>query len=349
MVASAASTTLNGRAGGDGLRTVSYGELLTLELDSARSVIERLIAEVTGAILGGPANVGKTWVALDQARAVAAGVEWLGRFATTQGTVLFVDEESHLPGVMARARMLEQGNPLGADLPLHFAVGWGIRLDSRSVERLDRLLTEYRPSLVIFDSLTRVHGADENHAGQMADVFGNAKALMRHHGAAFLFTDHVRKRGLINEPEEMLRGSTEKRAWPDCILSVEPDGRDPSSLVVRHTKARHGRKLDPFVVKIDVDEAEGTARLVHAGEASTDQATRGHDIVQAIHALQAQLGPDGADATTAAAWLGCSPDTVRRHVVKLAAAGLVAVRKAEASSKGGPRRDVYDVLGGEDR
>ena len=323
----------------------TYGDLLTLDLPPARRLIDGLVDEGTGNIWGGAPNVGKTWLTLTAARSVAAGAPWLGHLPTAQGTVLVVDEESHLAGLQARVRMLEAAEPLGPDLPLLFAVGRGLRLDAASAAELDRLLGRYRPALVVLDSMTRVHGADENSAGQMADVFGNAKALMRRHGAAFLFTDHVRKKGLINDPDEVLRGSTEKRAWPDSILAVEADERDRGALVVRHTKARHGRRLDPFGVSLEIDEAAGTARLVHAGAVRTDQATKGHDVVQAIHALKAQLGPDGADATTVAAWLACHPDTVRRHVAKLVAAGIVATRKAAPGERGGKPKDFYDVTG----
>jgi hypothetical protein len=183
---------------------------------------------------------------LTMARAVAAGRDWVGRFPTTQGAVLYVDEESHLAGVKERLLMLEKAEPLGGTCRSASPSGSGPASTPRQGRRSS---TACWPStgrvLTIVDSLTRVHGADENSAGQMADVFANAKALMRAHGTAILFADHLRKRGLVNDPEEMLRGSTEKRAWPDGILVVEPDGSEGTGLVVRHVKARHGRRLDP--------------------------------------------------------------------------------------------------------
>ena len=98
---------------------------------------------------------------------------------------LIVDEESHLRGLVSRARMLERAHPFGRDLPLHFAVGLGLRVDAGpAVARLDALLTQYHPGFVVGDSLTRSHTANENSAGEMAAVFFNTKALMRAHGAA---------------------------------------------------------------------------------------------------------------------------------------------------------------------
>ncbi len=339
---------LAGNLGDDGLPlTYTYDDLLSLDIPPAGQLIEGMIEEGSGNILGGPPNVGKSWLTLAMGRSIAGGVDFLGRFATIQGTVLVVDEESHLPGVVARAKMLDRADRLGPGLPLHFAVGRGLRLDDASAAALDRDMARVKPKLVILDSLVRVHGANENDAGQMADVFNNAKRLMRRHGAAFLFTDHVRKLGLINDPEERLRGSTEKRAWPDAIFAADPVKDDPNDLTFVQTKARHGRKLDPFTVKLEIDPVAGTARLVYGGEASTDAVTRGAEVIQAIHAVKAQLGEDAADRTAIAGWLSCSEATVTRHANQLVAAGLIASRKVKSGPRGGQPRVVYDVAGGE--
>ena len=323
---------------------LSYGDLLAAELPEARPLVAGLVEEGSGNILAGPPSVGKTWLVLALARAVASGTDWLGHFATNQATVLVVDEESHLPGLQARARMLEAGDPLGHDLPLRFAIGHGVRIDANpGAAHLDALLARHRPGLTILDSLTRVHGADENSAGQMADVFANAKALMRAHGTAFLFTDHVRKKSLLNDPEEMLRGSTEKRAWPECILFATP--AEAGKLTVTHVKARFTERVADFMVEVRVDKAAGTATVRHAGASVAQAETKANDLIAAIHALKAQLGADGADATRVAAWLEVHPDTVRRHAKRLVAAGIVATRRV--STKGAPK-DVYDVVGGRD-
>ena len=312
-------------------------------------MIAGLVGEETGNIWGGAANVGKSFLTVTAARAIAAGVPFLGHFATSQHTVLIVDEESHLRGIVARARMFEKAEPLGRDLPLHFAIGHGLRVDAMpAVAQLDALITKYRPGLVICDSLTRVHTANENSAPEMAGVFYTVKALIRHHRCSFLFTDHTRKKGLINDVEETLRGSTEKRAWADSILAVEASDQGREHLVITHTKSRHGARLDPFGVHLDVDSHEGTARLTYTGTVASSTVSKANDLLAAIHALQSQLGPDGADTTTLAAWLDCSPATITRHTKKLIAAGIIAIRKASTGAKGGRPKDVYDVIGGRD-
>lgn len=340
----------NGHANGAhdiGADVLSWAELLEMELPPERPIIAGLIGEDTGAIIGGPPNVGKSWLILAAARAIASGTPFLGEFATTQHTVLIVDEESHLRGIVSRARMMEKAISLGRDLPLHFAVGLGIRVDvDAAVSRLDALMTKYTPGLVVADSLTRVHTANENSASEMARVFLAVKDLMRRHSCAFMFTDHTRKKSLINDPEETLRGSTEKRAWADSIFAVEPDEQDRKQLVVTHTKARHEGRREPFGVRLEIDQVEGTAYLRHTGAVTSTAQSKANDILAAIHALHEQLGLDGACATTISAWMNCSPDTAERHANKLVTAGILAKRKVVPTVKGGRPKTVYDVAGG---
>jgi len=49
-----------------------------------------------------PAKVGKSWLALDLALAVAVGLSWLGSFMTTQGNVLILDNELHDETIASR-------------------------------------------------------------------------------------------------------------------------------------------------------------------------------------------------------------------------------------------------------
>ena len=318
--------------------------MLTSAFPRPAPLVDGVLDQGTGAILAGPAGVGKTWIALDLIRAVASGTPWLDRFPTNAGPVLVIDEESSLWGVQDRLRMLEAGRELGSDLPVTFSIGQGIRLDTQDgTTRLEALVQKHRPVLIVIDSFTRIHALTENSAGEMATLFRIATALMTAHGCCILFVDHVRKKGLVDAPDEVLRGSSEKRAWPSTVLFAAVG--EPGQVTITHSKARYHEPQAPFSVAIAVDAELGSARVRHGGAIASSAITKSNDILEAIQAVKAQLGADGADATAVGAWLDCHPDTVRRHVQKLERAGLVMARSIKSGPDGGKPKQVFDVTG----
>ncbi len=327
----------------------SYQELLAVNLPPERPLIAGLMGEETGNIWGGPGGVGKSWLVMAAARAIASGTPFLDHFPTTQHAVLIVDEENRLRNLQARARMFENAAPLG-NIPITFAVGMGLRVDAAAeLDQLNALMTEHRPGLVVLDSLTRVHGANENSAGEMANVFFYTKALMRAHRCAVLFTDHTRKKGLNNDPAEILRGTSEKRAWPETIIDVAGDDEDRNRLVLTVTKSRESETGAPFSVRRDVNTAAEIARLVYTGEATEHKAvSTADDIVRAIHLIVAQHGTDAADATRISDVLNCSRSTIDRHAPRLVKAEILETHSVPASEKGGSPKKVYTVKGGRD-
>ena len=318
---------------------LSHNALLTTHFPPARQIVAGILNGGEGGFLAGPPGTGKTWAALALALAVASGTPWGGHFPTKQGTVLIIDEESHLPGLQDRVRMMEAAEPLGSDLPIYYAVGHGIRFDrADDWTYLAGLLDAHHPDLVIVDSFTRVHGANENSAGEMADVFSNIKQLMRDHGCAFLIVDHLRKKGLINDSEEMLRGSSEKRAWPEVILFAQPD--EHRNLRMSHIKSRYSKRLDDWTFRLDVDSDAGTASVQFDGAALPPDHANRSDIMAAIAQVTDQLGPDGADVATIAGYLEVNPTTAKRHLDKLLAIGMVWTRSARTA---GRTKTVYGL------
>jgi hypothetical protein len=298
-----------------GARALSHAQLLTLELPQRRPLVEQLIDEETGCIIAGPGGTGKTWLALDLARAIASGTPWLGHFPTNQAPVLIIDEEGNERGIQDRLRLMNASLPLD-DPPIWFVIGLGLKIDADQTRAvIEEEIDRYRPGVVIFDSLTRIHSANENDASEMSRVFARFSALRRDYGCTVVLIDHLRKKGLINDEAEMLRGSTDKRNWPDTILFASPGER--GSLTVSHIKARYGEAVDEFGVALEIDNAAGTARIRYQGHVPSAHHGKGNDIIAAIHALKAQLGEDAASIMTIAAWLDVSDETVRKHIKRL--------------------------------
>jgi hypothetical protein len=248
------------------LVTLSPSELLSRTRDSITWRVEGVLPCQGVGILAGPAGYGKSWALLDLAIATTLGERWLGHFPTVLGRVLYIDEESseELLGIRIRKLLaFRAGRPESLDL--HFCVGQSVSLsDLAGVARLRALLADLRPQLVVIDSFIRIHRAEENSASDMAAVSAVIRELVRDFDCAFCFADHQRKAGAGETSlDTMLRGSTEKAAFVDSLLSMK---KTAVGLIVEHSKSRFAEPVSTFVLQIE-DPVPGSTRVLHAGNA----------------------------------------------------------------------------------
>lgn len=275
--------------GGDLAMSIEY--LLANPPPQPVPLIHGVIDCGTGVLFGGQPNVGKSWMVMDLAVAVSTGRPWLDSFATDRGGVLMIDEEGTEYGQYERFQMLFDGRGLAPfDVPLHVAIGTGIRLDTDiGITRVRRMLERYKPRIVVLDSLVRLHSGDENSAKSMSNFFEITKKLMRTYETTFCFTHHVRKPSIeLSDPGDLLRGTSEIRAWPDTIFVAAP-GETNQEIIIHHVKARYGKRMAPFRVIMQIDDNEKTARIVHGGDVEDDgPITQQNKILRTISDLTEQ-------------------------------------------------------------
>jgi len=246
---------------GDDLAT-SLHDLLTKQIDPPQPLVSGLIDAGTGILMVGPPNVGKSWMAMDLALAVATGTEWLDH-PTEQAPVLYIDEEGSEWGDQQRFLMMVEGRRIGSaiDLPLHLAIGKQFKLDTpRGLTAVRRMIERYRPSLIIVDSLVRVQSGDENSSRDMEKFFAIAKKIQSTTGAAMLFIHHVRKPGKDDDGLDLMsiiRGSSEIPAYFDSIFIVKGN---ENGVEFHVNKQRWRKKASPALYKIVVEE-EQSARI----------------------------------------------------------------------------------------
>ena len=227
-------------------------------------LMEGIIPRTTTGIAAGEPGVGKTWLVMDLVLAMASGVPWLGKFETKPCKVLVVDEEN--AHVLVRKRFLSlawkyrQYERLDE---IDFLVGESIDITplehpkigmqpSGDFTMLYNTIGTHGYDVVVFDSLTRLHHADENDSSRMSAVFRYIKKLMDDFGVSCVFTHHFNKsRGHSNN---RLRGSSDILAFPDYVLRVETDRNhgdiSDTGIVVDHGKSRWGINMGKFFVKL---------------------------------------------------------------------------------------------------
>jgi hypothetical protein len=316
---------------GDDL-ALSLGELLTKDLQPPKPLVAGLIDAGTGVLLAGEPNVGKTWLAMDLALAVATGSNYLDR-PTEQAPVLYIDEEGSEWGDQQRFMMMVNGRNLGSaiDLPLHLAIGKQFKLDTpRGLTAVRRMIERYRPQLIIIDSLVRVQTGDENSSRDMEKFFSIAKRIQGTTGAALLFIHHVRKSSKDDDGTnlmQLIRGSSEIPAYFDTILIAKAN---EAGVEVHVNKQRWRKKATPALYKIVVEE-EQLARVefvTELDEPSGERDTAGTRlfIARKVHELI-----DSGELATVQSVAGAtnrSVTSVRSHLEAMSAPGGVLEKYA---------------------
>lgn len=152
------------------------------ELDALGSpgwLIDGLWAAEGVGVIGGTPKSCKTWLALDLAVSVSSGTDALGRFPVqTPGRVLVYCAEAHRD-LRDRIRMIAAARGLGlSDLDLELIVADSLRLDAgRDLARLRATVEQRAPRLVVLDPLVRLHGINENSAGEMSALLGELRIV----------------------------------------------------------------------------------------------------------------------------------------------------------------------------
>ena len=204
-----------------------------------RWLVTGLWSEQAVGIVGGEPKCCKSFLALDLAVAVAAGIPCLRRFVVPRaGRVLLFAAEDALHIVRGRLEGICAATGLAlADLDIQVITAPTVRLDLDADRRnLAETVARLQPRLLILDPFVRLHRIDENASGEVAPLFAYLRDLQRRHGVAVLVVHHARKGAGGVRAGQALRGSSEFHAWGDSNLYLRRDG-DHLSLSVEHRAA----------------------------------------------------------------------------------------------------------------
>lgn len=178
------------------------------------------------AILAGRQKLGKTWLAIDWAIAVASGGVAMGCVECEQGDVLYVDLEN---GHRRIQRRLETLFPEASTRPDLSRLEWvtdAPALNDGFIALLDEWRRSVRsPRLVVVDVLQRVKPvARGNQNAYEADYSALAELQQwaTGQGVAVLCLHHTRKGG-ADDPLEALSGSNGLSACADTTLVLDRD------------------------------------------------------------------------------------------------------------------------------
>ena len=291
-----------------------HTELLQTELAPLKWVVEDLVPDGGLTLLAGKKKVGKSWMALQIAQAVAVGTTVLDR-PTSQGPVVYIClEDGHR---RLRERLKKQSAP--DDLPIEYLTRFA-QLDQNGLDDLRTLLASSRPRLVIIDTLAAaVSGnVDQDSAGPMSDLCNALRAMGQDHGVGVMVIAHHGKR-VRSDPGDDIRGSSAIAAAADINLGIyKKDGT--------YTLMTEGRDIGGEELRIAFDANEtwswhlvGDARKLAQSEAESE-------IIDALEVLGT------ADARALADAVGKTRPAVQKALKRLREQRRIAWKKEKGSN-----------------
>jgi RecA-family ATPase len=238
---------------------------ISREETAQRWLVESLWGESSVGVIGGAPKCAKTWLGLDLALSVATGTDCLGRYAVPRpGPVLVYLAEDALPIVrervegMARHRGLEL-----TGVEIHVITVPSLRLDRDSPrQQLLETARRLRPRLLLLDPLVRLHGVDENNAGEVAELLAYFRLLQRELDLSVILVHHTRKNAAGGVAAgQGLRGSGDIHAFGDSNLYL----RRVQQRLVLSSEHRAAAASPPVDLQLVSDPAE-TIHLEVVGE-----------------------------------------------------------------------------------
>ena len=216
----------------------------------------------------------KTWATIDLLVAVAMGRPWLERFACEQGKPLLIDWESGDYETRRRIQADTRAHGILGPLrpPVRFVTMPDLFFTSDDFEAaITELATVY--SVIAFDSLAAGSvDVDENDA-RFAKGLQVLKRVAAKTKCAMVVLHHSRKGKAdgSSDAREAPRGTGAIFAACDVVLQLEK--HKDAGFVVTQTKARGGKAVDPFILRVD-DVADEGVRVysaeIDAGKADED-------------------------------------------------------------------------------
>lgn len=198
--------------------------IMAMAFDPIRWIVPDYVSEGFS-VLAGRQKLGKTWMVIDWALAVACGGAAMGSISCVQGDVLYIDMEN---GPRRIQRRINTIFPHGAPDLSHLEwVTDAPPLDKGLIGALDDWRRSVpNPRFVVIDVLQRIKPAGNPARNSYENDYAAWAPLQKwatQHGIAVVGLHHTKKGG-ADDPLEALSGSNGLSACADTTLVLDRDG-----------------------------------------------------------------------------------------------------------------------------
>lgn len=249
--------------------------------DTPQYLVQGLIPMGTPIAIHGPPKSKKTFVAIDIALSIAIGAPWCHVYGVKRGRVLLLLLEDPISETRRRIRgFLRYRNITPSDLD-----DWLFYDDRSNRFRFDEpgdmikmhmTLADLKPSLVVMDSLSRLHSVDENSKKEMSIVTDGWAELCASHGCSLAVIHHNRK------SDGQMRGTGDILALVRGTIGVDR-GYDGTSRI--SVDGNLSEQADPFTVQlVDGKDQEGKPTLHFEHHALDESKVLARKVLEALGA-----------------------------------------------------------------
>ncbi len=247
------------------LQATVWPEFSNIKFPTQRWRIKNLIPMQGFVILAGISGEGKSWTAMEIAKCIASGKDFLDTedFKVQQGKVLYIDME------MPKSEIQRRGNQIGLCSDQFYIFSsdkFNLNPESsHDFDKLDRFITEYKISTVIIDTFRAVSGGlKEERADEIREFFNLFKAF-KDKEVVIIFLDHFRKpsrfEGKVPKKENLF-SSQDKVASVEVLIMIQKDEAS-EEINVYQRKNRLGLEIKPFKISIRDDHDNEGVQHTH--------------------------------------------------------------------------------------
>ena len=289
---------------------VSAGALKAMTFAPIKYVVPDVLVEGLTLLAGKP-KVGKSWLLLNTAIAVASGGFTLGNLYCTEGDVLYCALEDNERRLQSRITKLLG---IAADWPERLFYYTELpRLAEGGLDRLrDWIKSVPHPRLIIVDTLAMVRAMkqrdESNYASDYASVL-ELRQMASEYGIAIVVVHHLRK-AIADDPFDTISGTLGLTGAPDTILVLT---RESGSFVL------HGRGRDLIEIeKAMTFDRDACIWRITGDAAEMRRSAERNAILGAIREAGEAIGPNDIAAT-----INMKATNVRFLLGKLLKEGLI--------------------------
>ena len=280
----------------------------------------------------------KTWMLLDLAVSVSAGVPFLGRYLVNKpGPTLIIQQEDSHSGLTDRLALIVEQKldalpklgdnewtvPAIPDIPIYVHPDRQLRFDNPKVlEEMEKQIAILKPRVIMIDPLYSTTASTDNYMADLANRMMVLKTWRDKYGCSFLIAHHSKKN---LDPDSTARedswGSQFLNAFLEAGWQVRRNPRlSPNEVVVRrHSKVMGNQS--PISLTFDISTQYPMKYQVVARPYEIAPAGENRQPAQANLLDLMQNGPlTQADMCTQT---GKGRSTISRQIRQLEAAGLV--------------------------